>query len=384
MATECADHEAARVLLVDDDEELLELLGTVLRRAGYSVVATHTAEAALGLVRDFGFDLAICDRHLPGMDGIELLEQLREEQPMCARVLLTGGLDLPTTLSAVNRGSVGRVLEKPVRGAALRNVVAEALEGHRRMAEAYGGLQQRALAAERDRLLQALGGEYFKLAVQPIVRASVEAVHAYEALLRSSHPDFPGPLQVLAAVERHDLVDALAERVAGQAARWLSTDQSGAKLFLNMHPDELGAPDRLDQRLERLQPWASRVVLEITERASLCDGPTLERSMEMIRGRGFAVAVDDLGAGYSALAMLAELKPSYIKVDMSIVRDCDNNVHKQRLIDLLCRFADATDALLIAEGVETPSEADALRTCGAHLLQGYLLGRPKLMEVATG
>ena len=383
MATDCADSEAARVLLVDDDEELLELLGTVLRRAGYSVVSTHTAEAALGLVRDFGFDLAICDRHLPGMDGIELLEQLRHAQPMCARVLLTGGLDLPTTLSAVNRGAVGRVLEKPVRGSALRNVVAEALEGRRRIAEAYGGLQERALAAERDRLLQALGGEYFRLAVQPIVRASVETVHAYEALLRSSHPDFPGPLQVIAAAERHGLIEALAERVVGQAVQWLAADETGAHLFLNMHPDELAAPDLLEQRLKRLQPWASRIVLEITERASLCDGPTLERSMEMIRGRGFAIAVDDLGAGYSALAMLAELKPSYIKVDMSIVRDCDSNVHKQRLIDLLCRFADASNALLVAEGVETPSEADTLRSCGAHLLQGYLFGRPEITEAAN-
>ena len=91
---------------------------------------------------------------------------------------------------------------------------------------------------------------------------------------------------------------------------------------------------------------------------------------------GFAIAVDDLGAGYSSLSVLAELQPSFIKVDMSIVRGIDCDPRKQRLVDLLCRFADATDATLIAEGVETGEEAAALRECGAHLLQGYLFGKP--------
>jgi EAL domain-containing protein (putative c-di-GMP-specific phosphodiesterase class I) len=383
MVTDPAKSEPARVLLVDDDAELLELLAAVLRRAGYRVVAADTAEAALALVRDLGFDLAICDRHLPGMDGIELLEQLREQQPMCARVLLTGGLDLPTTLSAVNRGSVGRVLEKPVRGAALRTVVEDALQRRQRLVEAYGGLQRKTMQADRERLVEVIAGEHLRLALQPIVRAPDGAVYAYEALLRSTHVDFPGPLPLLAAAERHALLDVLADRVIDEALHWLQRDQSDARLFLNLHPTELATPDSLDRRLERLQPWASRVVLEVTERASISGAPTLERSMALIRERGFTVALDDLGAGYSALAMLAELQPGVIKVDMSIVRDCDSNPRKRRLLDLLCRFADATDALLVAEGVETQAEAETLRACGAHLLQGYLFGRPALMAAAV-
>jgi len=91
---------------------------------------------------------------------------------------------------------------------------------------------------------------------------------------------------------------------------------------------------------------------------------------------GFSIAVDDLGAGYSSLSVLAELQPRFIKVDMSIVRGIDTEPRKQRLVDLLTRFAEATGATLIAEGVETTEEAEALRSCGAHWLQGYLFGRP--------
>ena len=80
----------------------------------------------------------------------------------------------------------------------------------------------------------------------------------------------------------------------------------------------------------------------------------------------------------SSLSVLAELQPSYIKVDMSIVRGVDHEPQKRRLVELLCRFAEATDALLVAEGVETDEEAETLRAIGAHLLQGYLFGRPSL------
>jgi EAL domain-containing protein (putative c-di-GMP-specific phosphodiesterase class I) len=62
---------------------------------------------------------------------------------------------------------------------------------------------------------------------------------------------------------------------------------------------------------------------------------------------------------------------------MSIIRDVDAIPRKQRLVDLLCRFAEATDALLVAEGIETEAEARTVVACGAHLLQGYLFGRPR-------
>ena len=91
---------------------------------------------------------------------------------------------------------------------------------------------------------------------------------------------------------------------------------------------------------------------------------------------GFWLAVDDLGAGYNSLSVLSELQPDYLKVDMSIVRGIETTPRKRRLLELLARFADATNTRLIAEGVETDAEAHALHQCGAHLLQGYLCGQP--------
>ena len=97
---------------------------------------------------------------------------------------------------------------------------------------------------------------------------------------------------------------------------------------------------------------------------------------------GFQIAVDDLGSGYAALNMLAELQPHFMKVDMSIVRNVHQDEHKRRLVDLLCSFAEATDSEVVAEGVETKEEAAALADAGVDLMQSYLYGEPSLTLTA--
>lgn len=373
-----SDDSPNRVLIVDDDTQVLTSLATVLRSAGFRVVVADSGEVAVSFAREFTFDVAICDRQLPGMDGIDLLSQLRQIQPMCQRVLLTGGLDLATTINAVNRGAVTSVLEKPLRGKALIEIVTEILESRQRMVKAYRQLEERHLAQERDDLREVFAGDYLQLAFQPVVHAAGGAVFGQEALLRSSHPIFDGPMSLIPAVERHELIEQMADAVVERALSWLEVGPREQTLFINIHPAELAEPQLLGDRLRRLKAFAPRVVLEITERSSIYGVAAWERSVEVIRGLGFEIAVDDLGAGYSALSILAELQPRFVKVDMSIIRDADRLTHKRRLIDLLCRFADATESLLVAEGIETEAEAATVRECGAHLLQGYYFGRPRI------
>jgi EAL domain-containing protein (putative c-di-GMP-specific phosphodiesterase class I) len=117
-------------------------------------------------------------------------------------------------------------------------------------------------------------------------------------------------------------------------------------------------------------------VLEITERARLTEFSGVETALDRLTSMGFRVAVDDLGSGFNSLAVLAELQPAFIKVDMSIVRGVNLDTRRQRLLHLLASFANATGAEVVAEGVETDEEAEAARQCGVHLLQGYLFGKP--------
>jgi EAL domain-containing protein (putative c-di-GMP-specific phosphodiesterase class I) len=375
------DRTNAVILVVDDDPALRRTLSAMLVHAGHEVIGAADGETALELARERAIDIAFVDRQMEGLDGIAVLKRLRDMQPMCTRVLLSGALDLDTALEAINLGAATHVIEKPIGMEALNEVVANTMRERERMAEAYHDLERVHRSAARMRLLTLLASEDLQLALQPIVDASDRSVTAYECLLRSADPVLSGPLSVLRAAEEHGLIGRLGEAVSLRAAAILARLPGNIRLFINLHPMELADPEGLDERLRLLQRHAHRVTFEITERSSLADAHGWEKSIESIARRGFTIAVDDLGSGYSSLSVLAELQPRFIKIDMSIVRDIDRIPRKQRLFDLLCRFADATDTLVVAEGIETEAEAETITSCGAHLMQGYWFARPELSDI---
>jgi EAL domain-containing protein (putative c-di-GMP-specific phosphodiesterase class I) len=215
------------------------------------------------------------------------------------------------------------------------------------------------------------------------VSSSSGRCYGYEALLRSSHPKFEGPEQVLIAAQALERNDDLADVVWARAAQRVETIPDGAMLFLNIDPLELAHPERLANRAAWLTPWASRVVIELTEHNSVTRCQEWKQSLAFLARAGFRLAVDDLGSGYSSLSLLAEIQPDFIKIDMSIIRGVHESQPKQRLVGLLCRFASASGAKVIAEGIECEEEARVARQLGADLLQGFLLGRPATSPLAS-
>lgn len=367
-----------RVLLVDDEAMILRLETTILERAGYEVETAHDGREGLGLAARRPFDVAIVDYDMPSVDGLDVLRELRDLQPNCQRILCSGNLNLPVVMEAVNRGEISRVIQKPVTPHELLETVNDSIAARERANQLRESFRDAMATSSRIAIEECLEGDFLQLALQPIVRAEDSSVVAFEALIRSTHAALDTPIEVLRAAEEHGLLSRLGKLVAARAAGWLDRLPSGLQLFLNMHPKELTEPKELTGRLDILDGYAPRVVAEITERTYMLDLQSWSESVQLLTDRGFAIAVDDLGAGYNSLAVLAELQPAYIKVDMSIVRSVDRDPRKQRLIEMLARFASSTDTLLIAEGIETAEEAKALRGCGTHLMQGYYFGRPSL------
>jgi len=367
-----------KILVVDDDQPVLHSAERTLRAAGHDVTLLSSSLDCLLKVTQESFDVALVDYYMPVVDGLQVLQRLRNLQPRCLRILMSGNLDLPVVLDAVNRGEVVRVLAKPFEPEQLLGLVADAVGARGRLEQLILGGSTQLEGPTLEELEDCLNGNALRLALQPIVHAVSGAPFAFEALLRSSDPKFPNPMAVLQSAERHDRIQALAMVVTARLVDWLKRLPEHAVLFMNMHPRELVSPDYLRQRMTVLSPWAKRVVLEITERSYLLELESWTASIGLLTEMGFAIAVDDLGSGYNSLSMLAELRPAFIKVDMSIVRDVNKDLRRRRLIELLARFSNATEAKLIAEGVETPEEAETLRECGTDLMQGYFFGRPSL------
>jgi len=142
---------------------------------------------------------------------------------------------------------------------------------------------------------------------------------------------------------------------------------------MNISPDYL-ANGLLDSALSGR--WGHRVVLELTEHAKVDDYGPLLGAVHELRDRGVRSAVDDAGAGFASLQHILKLGPDIIKLDLSLTRDMDSDPVRRALASSLVSFAFEVGALIVAEGIETPSELQALTDLGVTMGQGYLLGRP--------
>ena len=124
-------------------------------------------------------------------------------------------------------------------------------------------------------------------------------------------------------------------------------------------------------------------MIELGERDPLLDAARLARLVPRYAQQGFSIALDDLGAGHASLNRLVELRPDVAKLDMQLVRGIDADPYRLALLKSLVRFADEVGMHLVAEGIETLAELEAVRRQGVAFGQGYLLGRPRPLTGVT-
>jgi len=371
----------ATVLLVDDDESVLRAHARLLEKRGCEVAIAGDGEAALALLGERSFDVILSDLEMPRMNGIKLLEQIRAHDLDVPVLFITGTPTVETAMRAIEHGAF-KYLVKPVEPAELARVVTEAArlgklgKAKRRALEMVGGIDrligdQAGLVTTFTRALETL-----YIAFQPIVSWSHKSIFAYEALLRSREPALPHPGAMLEAAERLGRLNDLGRKIRARAAEAFSQrPDDGALLFVNLHPADLSDRE-LRSHNSPLAALAHRVVLEITERQSLHGIPDARGSVTTLHDRGFRIAIDDLGAGYAGLESFAILEPQVAKLDMSLVRGIDQQPTKQAIVRTMIELCRELEITVIAEGIETAQERDALALLGCDLMQGYLFARP--------
>jgi EAL domain-containing protein (putative c-di-GMP-specific phosphodiesterase class I)/ActR/RegA family two-component response regulator len=368
-----------RLLLVDDDEHILRSVARVLRLDGYEVLTVRSAEEASAAMDQGEIDAVVTDILLPRLDGLGLLRLVRDRDPKIPVLLVTGNPSLESATQAVEFGAF-RYLVKPFDIKSLEHAVSEAVSTYRltRIKRAVRRRSDSGLATCDIQSLDAsLNGalDSFRMAYQPIVSIQSREVIGYEALLRPESPSFSGPMELFHAAEQMGRMQELGRRIRALVAKD-AAEIPTASIFVNLHPSDLLDPE-LYNPSSSLAGVAHRLVLEITERATLDTVPDVKALMTRLRSMGFRIAVDDLGAGYSGLSSLASLNPDVVKVDMSIVRDIHLDATKQRLLRSIVPLFREMQVLWVVEGVETNEERDALLGLGCDVMQGYLFGRPR-------
>ncbi len=231
---------------------------------------------------------------------------------------------------------------------------------------------RRDVATTRARLRQILTEHQFHPVFQPIVDLETRAVIGFEALTRFHDGTEPevrfaeavgvglGPEFELATIRA-----ALDDGARLQGDGFLS---------INLSPGFVLHGDRRFRQL--IKTSARPLVVELTEHVPIDDYSLVRSALARLGDVG--LAIDDAGSGYSSLRHILELRPTYAKLDISLVQGIDGDDLRQALAAGLQYFALRTGCRLIAEGVETHGEADVLQRLGIELAQGYLFGQPKL------
>ncbi len=231
-----------------------------------------------------------------------------------------------------------------------------------------------------DWLLRILREDRLRVVFQPIL--SVDgAVHGYECLLRGDADGetvTAGPmLEMARGAELLFQFDLAARRTA-----LLGAAEHGVKekIFVNFAPNAIYNPysclDSTVRLVDELGLARERVVFEIIESERLPELAHLKSIVTYYRERGFGVALDDVGAGFSSLSLLTLLKPDYVKLDMSLIRGVDEDPARALVARKLLETTQELGLKTVAEGVETQSEHAWLKEHGADFVQGFLFARP--------
>nr|WP_235973075.1 EAL domain-containing protein [Luteimonas sp. MC1895] len=218
-----------------------------------------------------------------------------------------------------------------------------------------------------------------RMAFQPIVDARDRSVFGYEALVRGA--DGASAAEVIARVLPEQLYrfDQTCRVKAIETAARLGL---GQRLSINFFPNAVYEPATCIRltlaAAQRCGFPTERLLFETAESEQVRDHRHLTRIFRDYRDRGFLTAIDDFGAGYAGLNLLADFQPDVLKLDIGLVRGVETSPARQAIIGGVMQMASAVGSTVIAEGVETAGEYRALRALGVPLFQGYLFGRPAL------
>lgn len=380
-----------RVLIAEDEPEVRDALVELLsaEESVEVVAAAGDAEEAIALAQEHLPDVAVLDVRMPGGGGPRAAREIRARSPGTRLVALSAFGDRGTVLEMLRAGAVG-YLVKGVPTDEVLDAIHRAARGQGNLSEDVVGevidelaarLSREAEESEArqrrvDRIQRVLSGDGLSVVYQPIVDLETGRVAGVEALARFALEPVRPPDAWFAEAAAAGLEGDLDLAAVRRALEGIGSLPANAFLSLNVSPRTIPWPRFMETMAEA--PLA-RIVLEVTEHAPVGDYANLESALRSLRGDGVRLAIDDAGAGFASLRHILRLAPEVIKLDNSLTRGIDADRPRRALASALISFASEIGAVIVAEGIETADELEALRSLGVRLGQGYFLGRPSAL-----
>lgn len=220
----------------------------------------------------------------------------------------------------------------------------------------------------------------FSMAFQPVVDLVANRIYAYEALVRGPAGEPAGSVLGQVTQANRYAFDQSCRVKAIALASGLGLQHTGASLSINFIPGAMYRPENCVRATlaaaRRHRFPADRLVFELTENEEITDYAHLENIFRVYHSHHFRTAIDDFGAGFSGLGLLAHFPADVVKIDMSLVRGLDTDARRHAIVSGIVGICRALASQVVAEGVETAAELAALRALGVGLFQGYLFAKP--------
>lgn len=376
-------------LVVEDDDfqrqtmvDMLHLLGSV--RVGQASDGKQ-ALAMLQAARALPVDVVLCDLEMPEMDGMAFFRHLGSEYPDIAIVIISA-LDgaLISSVEKMTQAYGLRLLgavEKPVTLKRIETLISQ-----------YGATQtgrERPATAtpsfSLEEILQGVQDNQFEPYFQPKVDLVTGRIAGAEALARWIHPEHGviAPYAFIDQLEQNGEIDGLTFAMLEKSAiacRLLHEQRHRAftvsvNLSLTSLTDTTLA-DRVTKVMHDANVDPRHIVLEVTESAAMTEVAHPLENLARLRMRGFGLAIDDYGTGYSSMQQITRIAFSELKIDQSFVQGFADDQALRIMVESSIDMAHKLRMKCVAEGVETQHDLDALKSMGCDMVQGYLIAKP--------
>jgi EAL domain-containing protein (putative c-di-GMP-specific phosphodiesterase class I) len=220
----------------------------------------------------------------------------------------------------------------------------------------------------------------FSMAYQPIVDIETDTVFAYEALVRGTEGQSAYSVLSQVTDESRYAFDQKCRVKAIETAVQAGILETPARLSINFLPNAVYSPLACIQLTLKTAAAAGfptdRLIFEFTENEKMVDPAHVANIVETYKRMGFGTALDDFGAGHAGLNLLASFQPDIVKIDMELVRGIGDSLPRRTIVDGIVKMCTALGITVLAEGIETTEELDALREIGLRYFQGYLFAKP--------
>ena len=388
-----------RVLIADDEKGVREALADLIEASdGMTIVAVAAdADEAIAAALRVRPGIALVDVRMPG-GGPKATRGILESCPHTRVLALSASGSRDTVLEMLQAGAAGYLVKGILPSEVIAGIRHLAVGETPLSAEVAGGVIDRVRAqldAENqehqrqqellEQLTIAFDGDGLDMVYQPIFDLETRQVVGVESLARFSLEPKRPPNEWFKTAADLGLATRLEMTAVSRAVARRSQLPPGVFMAVNLSPEALMSPELVGVIPEG---FADQLVIELTEHTPVLDYQALGLAFAPLRASGAALAIDDAGAGFASLRHILELAPQFIKLDISITQKIEHERVALALAVALTSFARAIEARIMAEGIETASQLEALRSLGIRLGQGYHLAMPgpidQLAELAKG